>query len=302
MKLSGRQGFLAVPYELDELPLWDGDLALKGVFLQLCFWANHAPGEAVFRRRRHQLERGEVVTSSNELADKTGLSRKVIRRCIAVLQENGLISFRQEIKKGQAEPKKGQAKGQAETIYIINNYAELFGTRQQKGPSKGPSYPRKRAKLDDSIPLYVSKNNTHTNAREDGVCVSSFDEGKPASQPAEQSGTDADSIPATDSGAEILKTLWNASVIDSDVPGVLSLPPSRLDAAKAALRANNRLSWWRDVFRAAGQSAPIPGTGWLPTFDWTLKGINAARILEGQFPKKKARYRHKIFSEKDFPS
>lgn len=294
MRRNRRPGFLAIPHELDDLPIFDGDFALKGIFFQLCHWANFAPGEVEFNGRRHALERGELVTSLTRLSTRSGLSKDIIRRCLARLEKEGMISWRQKNENPTVDAENPTAKPTVETVYIVNNYDGLFGTKGHKPHSEPHSGTPKTPQRTKSIPLYSLKNkNTHTDAQE-GVCKSSIDDGKPADP--------ADTIEATDEGAAKLKDLWNASVEGSGLVGVSDMPPARLDAARAAIRARNSLSWWRGVFQAAALTGPLPVSGWRPTFDFALKGINATRILEGHFPKAKPRYSHKIFNERDFPS
>ena len=276
MTRNRRQGFLAIPRELFDLPLWEADAPLQWVFFRLCFQANFAPGEVEFNGRRHALERGEVVTSSRALAARSGFTRKVIRRCIATLQKEGLIGFRQEFQKGPAAPEKGPAKGPAETVYIINNYAELFDISNSKGPSKGPSDTPKRAQRTKSLPLYVSKNKKHTHTAREGVCVPSVDEGKPASQPTETSQTP----PASSFLEHPIVIEWNNACEGSKLERVSEDTPARMRALEAAFRFRSDPLWWRGVFGQATKPITINGKPWRPSFDQCLELDRAVRYHE----------------------
>lgn len=259
-KGEARQGFLAVPRDLFDSSLFRGDSALKAVFLELCFGAQFAPGESSFGRRRYALARGEVVTSSIQLASITGLGRKVIRRCINVLQQKGLIGFRQEIERAKLDAKKGQA----ESVYIINNYDSLFGV----GEKKGPSSTQKRAKLDKSIPLYVLKQErTHT--AHASVCDAP--EGAGEASEHDQKCTFLE---------HPIVIEWNAAANQSKLEMVSQDTPARLRALQQAFRARNDLAWWRIVFAQAAKPLTINGKRWLPNFDQCLELDRAVRYYE----------------------
>ena len=269
-----RPGFLIVPRELNELPLWEGDFALKAVFFDLCFAAHFAPGEVTFNGRGHRLERGELVTSSRLLAARSGLSRKVIRRCLDGLQREGMISFRQKNAEGPADAEKGPAKGPAETVYIINDYDGLFGDNRGDGPSKGPSGERKGAQRAKSLPLYAGKNknkNTYTNAGE-AVCESPLGEGEPTGP--------ASSTLESSFLEHPLIIEWNAACIGSKLQKVTQCTPSRLRAVAVAMRSKDDLSWWRVVFRQARLPISINGRAWVPRFNQVLDADRAAEYFE----------------------
>jgi len=269
VRRNRRPGFLADPHDLDDHEIFDDDLALYGIFKKLCHWAAH--GDYTDTETGQPLKRGEVLTSERQLAEKFGISRIVVSRCLRDLQANGFID----------RPVDRPANRPVGSIIIISNYDTLFGKKKRNRPANRPA----NRPVAENVPLYVSKQNLHTQDAQ-GVCAVA-----PQGE---------DTLPASDEGAQKLADLWNASVASSDLAVVSDMPLPRQSAAKAAIRARNSLSWWRGVFESAAKTGPLPQSGWRVNFDFALSGINATRILEGHFPKSKQGFKHKIFSERDF--
>ena len=257
MRRNRRPGFLADPHDLDDHELFDADLALYGIFKKLCHWAAH--GDYTDPETGQPLRRGEVLTSERQIAEKFGISRIVVSRCLRVLQANGFIN----------RPVDRPANRPVGSIIIISNYDTLFSKKKRNRPANRPV----NRPVPENVPLYVSKQNLHTQDAGAGVCATSNDEGKQAepSQPPVES-------PFLD---HPLVIEWNGAASEFRHEKVSEATPGRLRAMEAAMRDRSDLSWWRAVFgQACRRPIKMHGSPWRPSFEQCLDLDRAARYYE----------------------
>lgn len=255
MRRNRRPGFLADPHDLDDHEIFDGDVALYAVFKKLCQWAAHA--DYTDPETGQPLRRGEVLTSERQLAEKFGISRIVVSRCLRVLQASGFIN----------RPVDRPANRPVGSIIIISNYDELFGKKKTNRPANKPV----NRPVDENVPLYSINKTTHTQTHA-SECESPLGEGEPTGPALSDSESSFFNHP--------LVIEWNAVCIASKLRKVTQCTPSRQKAVAVAMRAKDDLSWWRVVFRQARLPISINGKSWVPRFSQVLEMDRAAEYFE----------------------
>lgn len=117
---------------------WYKDQSVKGLFIHLLLIANYKDG----RFKGRLIKRGQVVTSINNLALETGMSRGTIQRCIKVLKNTREIRTSTNSKY---------------TLITIINYDSYqssvlnFGTQPSTQHDTQPSTNRRNKEIKNSI-------------------------------------------------------------------------------------------------------------------------------------------------------
>jgi DNA-binding transcriptional regulator YhcF (GntR family) len=246
---------LADPHHLDDHEIFDGDHALYAVFKKLCHWAAHA--DYLDAASRQSLQRGEVLTSERQIAEKLGLSRKLVSRCLRDLEAAQLIEG----------PAKGPVKAPAGRVIKISNYDGLFCFKKKKEPAKEPV----KEPVAENVPLYSINKTTHTLTHA-SECESPLGEEQPTGPALSDSESSFFNHP--------LVIEWNAVCITSKLRKVTQCTPSRQKAVAVAMRSKDDLAWWRVVFRQARLPISINGKPWVPRFSQVLELDRAAEYFE----------------------
>jgi hypothetical protein len=94
--------------------------------------------------------------------------------------------------------------------------------------------------------------------------------------------------PTTDKGSfrgKDLASLWNAWAAKHKVPQVTKVGGKRAQLADARARENGP-EYWTEVLERMGKSPGLLGKNdrqWTVTFDWLLRPMSAAMVLEGKY-------------------
>lgn len=288
MVRDGCESFLGLPKSIVRDPIFRGDPALLYVYLTLATDAAHKPTTVFFNATHFDLGTGEAVSSFRVMADKTLLSPKVVRRCLEVLEARGWVRAH----RGHAEcEKRARERAHRGTVFTICDYEQLYGSRKKKGTPKGKPCSEKTPKkgtLTPSVPLYSEQENTLLHVREREHFAAQ--DGQPAGGPQVAADFSAQKESIT---PDCLVAAWKQAASRFGLSDISEVPPARLRAIEAAIRAKNDLSFWQAAFEAAGKEKAW-SNGKRPDFDYCLTYMKALRLIEGASKPKPVHHQREI--------
>lgn len=245
-----------------------GDHAKAYVFLTLISWANYEEGKTLLKKQQITLKRGQVATSQREILDWTGLSRKVVERCLKTLEMDQAIEQQKgphgsviticnydsyQSKKDLEEQQKEQQKEQ-----------QRSHTGAYKGATQGQYNEEVKKERNKELSIVKLSSNSHNS---EGAAF-----GSPT--PSEV-GIDARKI----------FNLWNETC--SPLSKVRTLTPSRSRKVKIRLAENPNLDYWSGIILRMAKSEFCCSGNWA-TFDWLFTNdTNHIKVAEGKYDNRK---------------
>ena len=83
-------GWVKLHRQIMVSPIYQDGYALA-IFTTILCWANYKPGKTIVNKQLVHLDRGELATSTLELASRFGWDRKTVERKLLLLEKNGTI-------------------------------------------------------------------------------------------------------------------------------------------------------------------------------------------------------------------
>jgi hypothetical protein len=114
------QGFIKLHREILEWE-WYGDHKMLALFIHCLLKANHQQRPW----RGYTIERGEFITSLDNLSRETGLTKKEVRNCLKKLEKTGEVGTRSSSQNTRV------------TVNKYNDYQEMGTPKAHEGHTKG---------------------------------------------------------------------------------------------------------------------------------------------------------------------
>lgn len=194
------------------------------------------------------VKRGQLISSRKKMAEETGLSEKIVRRCLNALKRAGEINI--------------ESNNQY-TLVTINNYSEYQGEDQQKA-SNGPAMGQQRA---------TKKNNKNKKKMMRNISCSGMSLWATL-EPDKQDSLDFDEFVA----------YFNGKVKYTLIPKVIKLNKLRKELLAGRVKEYGKESLATAVEKVVSSTFLTGGTGkFVANFDWIFKPKNFIKILEGNY-------------------
>ncbi len=225
---------------------WFRDPSVAHLFTYLLLRVNYSDAEW----KGITIRRGQLITSRNTLAHETGLTEKVVRRCLTTLVRTGEISVRTTSQY---------------SLITICKYAEYQGGRDavdQEGASKRPAMGQQTAINNKER----ESNNKEASLRSDSLSV--------------HAPTKSDE--KIDYQAFI--AFFNQTMTGKVIPQISRLTKKRQGMLNARVREYGKDSVVM-VVRKAANSCWLNGGGgqFVANFDWLFSPANFIKVLEGNY-------------------
>jgi len=263
---------------------------------RLTGWANVRPTEYRAYGKITILDRGQIITSIDELKKSLKFNKKTIVNVLTFLETSGVIS------------QKTSRRGRIITINVYNKYQNNNGSKEDDANwPEGSSEP---TEVDSDCQFDTSKGST------EGVVIEElktlriineeeynnptihnklmFSEQDPISKqkskkkdpiPKKRGGTKPE--PTAQATPSSLFEIWNANC--GDLPKACGMSRKRLAAEKQRLEDNQDLEYWTKVVQELAASTFCQGKnelGWKAGIDFLLKPDTHFKVLEGMYKNK----------------
>ena len=226
---------------------WYRDIAVAHLFRHLILSANYIRADW----QDITISRGQLVTSRLKLAYETGLTEKMVRRCLKALEKTGEIQLQSSNKY---------------TLITICKYSEYQGTGDSIGQHRantGPAEGLQRATIEEGKKENIG-----------GTIV-------PSSLP-ESTTPKTDDINLIAFMEFFNKTMQEHG---AQIPTITQISGKRKQALLARLKQHGKEALRKAVINAA-TSTFLNGGGSKPfvaSFDWIMKPNNFPKVLEGNY-------------------
>ena len=226
---------------------WYRDIAVAHLFRHLILSANYIRADW----QDITISRGQLVTSRQKLAYETGLTEKMVRRCLKALEKTGEIQLQSSNKY---------------TLITICKYSEYQGTGDSIGQHRantGPAEGLQRATIEEGKKENIG-----------GTIV-------PSSSP-ESTTPKTDDINLLAFMEFFNKTMQEHG---AQIPTITQISGKRKQALLARLKQHGKEALRKAVINAA-TSTFLNGGGSKPfvaSFDWIMKPNNFPKVLEGNY-------------------
>jgi DNA-binding transcriptional regulator YhcF (GntR family) len=228
---------------------WFRDPSVAHLFEYLTLRANYSDKEWQDRI----IKRGQLISSREKLSEETGLSVKIVRRCLNALKRTGEISI---VTTNQY------------TLITITKYSEYQGEMGEEGLRKacvGPAIAQQRA---------TKKEYKKDEKRIDTSLRSG-------------SSSSATTCESDEMNFLAFMDFFNCTIQENgaQIPTITVMTPQRRQAVGARVREYGKDALRRAVINAA--TAPfLNGAGdkaWVADFNWIFKPLNFVKVLEGNY-------------------
>lgn len=226
---------------------WYRDIAVAHLFRHLILSANYIRADW----QDITISRGQLVTSRQKLAYETGLTEKVVRRCLKALEKTGEIQLQSSNKY---------------TLITICKYSEYQGTGDSIGQHRantGPAEGLHRATIEEGKKENIG-----------GTIV-------PSSSP-------ESTTPKTDDiNLLAFMDFFNKTMQEhgAQIPTITDMTMKRCQAVRARAKEHSKEALRKAVINAA--TAPfLNGAGdkaWVADFNWIFRPVNFVKVLEGTY-------------------
>ena len=226
---------------------WYHDPAMTHLFTHLIMRANYSDADW----QETTVRRGQLVTSRHALAMETGLTEKVVRRCLHQLAKTGEI--------------RTESTHHYSLITVIK-YAEYQGDGAPMGQQKtseGPAVGQQRATIEEE-----KKERKEENAL-------------PCPAPSKESLTVAD----TEMDSRQFMDLFNHAMQGKRIAQIEGIDAKRQELLNACLKEFGKDALFTVIHKAAASSFLNDGAriSFLASYDWIFKPSNFRKILEGNY-------------------
>ena len=225
---------------------WYRDIAVAHLFRHLILSANYITADW----QDITISRGQLVTSRQKLAYETGLTEKMVRRCLKVLEKTGEIQL--------------QATNRY-TLITICKYSDYQGdgdTIGQQRANKGPAEGHQGA-------IYKKRKeskNIESSLRSDSLSV------RAPTKTEEQIDYQA------------LMTFFNEAMAGKVIPQIAKMTRKRQGVVNARVKEHGKDAVAVAIRKAANSSWLNGGGGkFHASFDWIFKPDNFIKVLEGNY-------------------
>lgn len=226
---------------------WYRDIAVAHLFRHLILSANYIRADW----QDITISRGQLVTSRQKLAYETGLTEKMVRRCLKALEKTGEIQLQSSNKY---------------TLITICKYSEYQGTGDSIGQHRantGPAEGLQRATIEEGKKENIG-----------GTIV-------PSSSP-------ESTTPKTDDiNLLAFMEFFNKTMQENgaQIPTITDMTSKRQQAVRARAKEHSKEALRKAVINAA--TAPfLNGAGdkaWVADFNWIFRPVNFIKVLEGSY-------------------
>ncbi len=225
---------------------WYRDIAVAHLFRHLILSANYITADW----QDITISRGQLVTSRLRLAYETGLTEKVVRRCLKVLEKTGEIHLQSSSRY---------------TLITICKYSEYQGDKNVNGQlrtNKGP--------IEGQLGAINNKReqckNIESSPSEDSSSV--------------QAPTQADER----IDYQAFMTFFNEAMAGKVIPQIAKITKKRQGMLNARVKEHGKDAVAVAIRKAANSSWLNGGGGkFHASFDWIFKPDNFIKVLEGNY-------------------
>ena len=225
---------------------WYHDIAVAHLFRHLILCANYITADW----QDITIYRGQLVTSRQRLSDETGLTEKVVRRCLKVLARTGEISIKTTSQY---------------SLITICNYSKYQGdihNADQQMANKRPTEGQQKA---INKKEKESKNNK-SSLREDSTSS--------CSSTASENAIDY----------QAFKKFFNETVEGKGIRQIVQITTNRQCLIDACVKEFGKDAIATVVRKAAASSWLNGGGGkFIAKFDWLFQPTNFVKVLEGNY-------------------
>lgn len=226
---------------------WYHDPAMTHLFTHLIMRANYSDTDW----QEATVRRGQLVTSRHALAMETGLSEKVVRRCLRQLEKTGEI--------------RTESTHHYSLITVVK-YTEYQGdgtSMGQQKASEGPAIGQQRATIEEE-----KKERKEENALS---CPT----------PSKESLSIAD----TEMDSRHFMDFFNHAMQGKRIAQIEGIDAKRQELLNACLKEFGKDALFTVIHKAAASSFLNDGAriSFLASFDWIFKPSNFRKILEGNY-------------------
>lgn len=224
---------------------WYKDIAVAHLFRHLILRANYinAAWKGII------INRGQLVTSRQTLSFETGLTEKVVRRCLKVLVRTGEISIKTT---------------NQYTLITICNYSEYQAVKSEGNngmASKGPRKDQRKA---------TNKEREENNKSEFSLRSNS-------------SSVQAPTISDDKIDHQAFMDFFNKEMADKAIPRIIQMNKSRKGMLNARVREYGKEAVAMVVRKAAASTWLNGGGNYVASYDWLFKPNNFIKVLEGNY-------------------
>lgn len=225
---------------------WYHDVAVAHLFRHLILSANYTTADW----QNITISRGQLVTSRQRLAFETGLTEKMVRRCLKVLEKTGEI---------QLQPSNKY------TLITICKYSEYQGDGYsigQHGANTGPAEGRKKT---------INKKRKECKNIESSLSSDSLSVLAPTKVD--------DRI-----DYEAFMSFFNEAMAGKVIPQIAKITKARQEMLDARVKEHGKDAV-AVVIKKAADSSWLNGGGrkFQATFDWIMRPNNFLKVLEGNY-------------------
>jgi hypothetical protein len=225
---------------------WYRDIAVAHLFRHLILCANYTTANW----QGITVSRGQLVTSRQKLSYETGLTEKVVRRCLKVLEKTGEIQLQHANKY---------------TLITICKYSEYQSDESAVGQQRannGPAEGRQGS---------INKKRKKSKNVESSLCSDSMSAPKPTNP---DEGIDYGAIMA----------FFNEKMACKNIPQIKVMTKKRQGALNSRIKEHGRDAV-AVVIKNAADSSWLNGGGgkFVANFDWLFRPTNFIKVLEGNY-------------------
>lgn len=225
---------------------WYRDIAVAHLFRHLILCANYTASNW----QGITVSRGQLVSSRQKLAYETGLTEKVVRRCLKVLEKTGEIQLQHTNKY---------------TLITICKYSEYQSDESavsQQRAINGPAEGRQES---------INKKRNKSKNVESSLCSDSMSAPKPTNP---NEGIDYGAIMA----------FFNQEMDGKSIPPIKMMTRKRQGMLNARVKEHGKDAV-KVVIKNAADSSWLNGGGgkFVANFDWLFRPANFIKVLEGNY-------------------
>ncbi len=225
---------------------WYRDIAVAHLFRHLILCANYTASNW----QGITVSRGQLVSSRQKLAYETGLTEKVVRRCLKVLEKTGEIQLQHTNKY---------------TLITICKYSEYQSDESAVGQQRainGPAEGRQES---------INKKRKKSKNVESSLCSDSMSAPKPTNP---NEGIDYGTIMA----------FFNQEMAGKSIPPIKMMTRKRQGMLNARVKEHGKGAV-KVVIKNAADSSWLNGGGgkFVANFDWLFRPANFIKVLEGNY-------------------